>query len=164
MRFKVAAYHCFHSFLRMLRNSRLIIWRLFGVRIPRKMSVQFDPTTVLLARALEETLTETDGRALEIGIGQGRWSDFVWPKLPISVALLCRLMGSIVCHPVWQAADVSSLGFKKSLSPTGTLSMRLRIPGFGFISGLKNGRFQASSMSFSIACPCWKLIPWTYWV
>lgn len=71
MRFKVAAYHCFHPVLRMLRNNRLIIRRLFGVKIPHNVSVQFDPTTVLLARALEETLTDTDRRALEIGIGQG---------------------------------------------------------------------------------------------
>ena len=55
----------------MLRNNRLIIRRLFGVSIPKGTKVQFDPTTVLLARALAEQLTAEDSRALEIGIGQG---------------------------------------------------------------------------------------------
>lgn len=71
MRFKVAAYHCFHPILRTLRNSRIIIGRLFGVKIPPNVSVQFDPTTVLLARAVAESLTDNDKRALEVGIGQG---------------------------------------------------------------------------------------------
>lgn len=49
----------------------MIIRRLFGVRIPANTKVQFDPTTVLLSRALTEQLDPKDQRALEVGIGQG---------------------------------------------------------------------------------------------
>ena len=71
MQLKVLAYHCFHPVLRALRNSRQIISRIFGVRVPRDTSVQFDPTTVLLSKTLIEILEEDDHRGLEIGVGQG---------------------------------------------------------------------------------------------
>jgi methylase of polypeptide subunit release factors len=75
MQFKAATYRLVHPILRWLRNHPLVIRRLFGIRIPKGQgvggSVQFDPTTVLLARTLREILTAEHRRGLELGIGQG---------------------------------------------------------------------------------------------
>ncbi len=67
-------YWMFQPVLRGLRRNRWLIRRIFGVKIPGGMAVQFDPTTVLLAYALREIAEREDGRVLELGIGQGRWS------------------------------------------------------------------------------------------
>jgi len=71
MQIKIAAYHLFQPLLRLLRNNRLIIRKLFGIRIPGDVAVQFDPTTLLLAKVLREVAQTQDRFALEVGIGQG---------------------------------------------------------------------------------------------
>jgi release factor glutamine methyltransferase len=59
-----------HPALRALRTNRLVIRGLFGVRIPKGMHVQFDPTTVLLSRVLREIVEAEDRTSLEVGVGQ----------------------------------------------------------------------------------------------
>jgi release factor glutamine methyltransferase len=60
-----------HLLLKALRSNHTVIRLLFGVRIPRGMRVQFDPTTILLSRVLRRIVTDRDHTSLEIGIGQG---------------------------------------------------------------------------------------------
>jgi release factor glutamine methyltransferase len=69
MPLKNLAYHVGHPLLGLLRSNHFVIRRLFGVRIPREVAVQFDPTTVALARELLREITEEDTTALEMGIG-----------------------------------------------------------------------------------------------
>lgn len=64
-------YNVCHPILRLLRTNRWIIRRIFGVRVPKGMAVQFDPTTVLLAHALQQIATDEDNASFEVGIGQG---------------------------------------------------------------------------------------------
>jgi methylase of polypeptide subunit release factors len=71
MPLKNIVYDVVHPVLRYLRNNRFIIRKLFGVQIPTGTPVQFDPTTVLLSRAVREVCTSEDRRALEVGVGQG---------------------------------------------------------------------------------------------
>ncbi|HBJ36116.1 MAG TPA: methyltransferase [Planctomycetaceae bacterium] len=71
MLLKNIVYNFTHPLLRYIRNHRLIIRKIFGVRIPTGTSVQFDPTTVLLSRAVREICTPEDSRVLEVGVGQG---------------------------------------------------------------------------------------------
>lgn len=71
MPLKYIAYELVHPILRFLRNNRFIIRKIFGVQIPTGTSVQFDPTTVLLSRAVNEICTPGDQRVLEVGVGQG---------------------------------------------------------------------------------------------
>jgi release factor glutamine methyltransferase len=71
MPLKNIVYDFTHPLLRYLRNHRVIIRKIFGVQIPRGTSVQFDPTTVLLSRAVREICTPEDSRVLEVGVGQG---------------------------------------------------------------------------------------------
>ncbi len=71
MQLKQAVYPVFQPILRALRRNRWIIRRLFGVKVPPGVAVQFDPTTVLLTRALRAIAESEDRRALELGIGQG---------------------------------------------------------------------------------------------
>ena len=59
-----------HPALRVLRSNRLIIRGLFGVRIPRRMHVQFDPTTILPDHVLRKVADDDDHTCLEVGIGQ----------------------------------------------------------------------------------------------
>lgn len=71
MLLKRLAYNLFHPVLRRARSSPLLIRGLFGLRTPAGADVNFDPTTVLLARAAAELATDTDRSALEMGIGPG---------------------------------------------------------------------------------------------
>ena len=52
-----------------------MIRQLFGVRIPADTQVQFDPVTVLLAKALPELIASRPFgqplRLLEMGVGEG---------------------------------------------------------------------------------------------
>lgn len=66
--------------LRLIRRSRWVIKRIFGVRIPSKVQVQFDPVTVLLAKSLPSLVEQIalslntakrPIRVLEMGIGEG---------------------------------------------------------------------------------------------
>jgi len=70
MSLKYVVYELVHPLLRFLRNSRFIIRRIFGVQIATGTSVQFDPTTVLLSRVVNEICTPNDHRVLEVGVGQ----------------------------------------------------------------------------------------------
>lgn len=69
MPFKNLAYHVGHPLLGLVRSNHFLMRRLFGVRIPSDVSVQFDPTTVALARELLLEITDEDTTALEMGIG-----------------------------------------------------------------------------------------------
>ena len=71
MKVKQAIYNVVHPVLRVLRNNRFVIRRIFDVKIPAGVAVQFDPTTVLLKDALRQICTDQDKNVLEIGIGQG---------------------------------------------------------------------------------------------
>lgn len=71
MPLKNIAYDLVHPLLRYLRNHRIVIRKIFGVRIPTGTSVQFDPTTILLSRTVREICTPEDSRVLEVGVGQG---------------------------------------------------------------------------------------------
>lgn len=71
MPLKNIAYDFAHPLLRYLRNHRIVIRKIFGVRIPSGTSVQFDPTTVLLSRTVRGICTPEDSRVLEVGVGQG---------------------------------------------------------------------------------------------
>jgi release factor glutamine methyltransferase len=44
---------------------------LFQIRVPRQITVHFDPTTIALHWALQREATPGDKTALEVGIGQG---------------------------------------------------------------------------------------------
>lgn len=63
-------YDICHPFLKLLRTNRTIIRWIFGVRIPRGLPVNYDPTTVLLKHALRQVATPDDRVILELGIGQ----------------------------------------------------------------------------------------------
>ena len=65
------AYHLTHPLIGRASRSRLLVQRLFGVRLPPAMTVQFDPTTLLLKHAIQAVVRPDDRRALEVGIGQG---------------------------------------------------------------------------------------------
>lgn len=71
MLLKRLAYQLFHPVLRRARCSPVLIRGLFGLRTPAGADVNFDPTTVLLARAAAELATTEDRSALEMGIGPG---------------------------------------------------------------------------------------------
>ena len=71
MRVKRLIYDVCHPLLKVLRTNRTVIRLIFGVRVPRGVPVQFDPTTVLLKHALQQIVTPDDRVALELGIGQG---------------------------------------------------------------------------------------------
>jgi release factor glutamine methyltransferase len=65
------SYQLMHPLLGTVARNRWVIHRLFGVRVPKHITVHFDPTTLLLRHALLQTLTPHDRTALEVGIGQG---------------------------------------------------------------------------------------------
>ncbi len=69
MRLSRLAYSVCHPLLGLLRSNRLIIRRAFGVKIPRGIAVQYDPTTLILAHTLAAHATAQDHAALEMGIG-----------------------------------------------------------------------------------------------
>lgn len=61
--------------LKRIRRSRWLIGRLFNVRIPPGVQVQFDPTTIMLSREVRRLArmrpARTTWRVLEMGIGEG---------------------------------------------------------------------------------------------
>jgi release factor glutamine methyltransferase len=63
-------YDFFNPMLQRLRTSHFIIRRLFGVKIPPHLEVQYDPTTILLSMAVKEICQGQNCRCLELGIGQ----------------------------------------------------------------------------------------------
>ena len=65
------AYDLTHPLLGSVSRSRAVVQRLFGVKIPPALTVQFDPTTLLLKHALLAVAGPDDRPALEVGIGQG---------------------------------------------------------------------------------------------
>lgn len=64
-------YQVVHPVLGLAARNRFLIGRVFGIRVPREITVHFDPTTLLLRLALRQVVTPRDKFALEIGIGQG---------------------------------------------------------------------------------------------
>jgi release factor glutamine methyltransferase len=64
-------YHVVHPVLGVAARNRFLIHRLFGIRIPRDVTVHFDPTTLLLRFALQQVVVPQDKSALDVGIGQG---------------------------------------------------------------------------------------------
>ena len=56
--------------LAMLFRQRILIRWLFGVRVPKNLTVHYDATTLLLKHAIDRVLTPEDRLALEVGIGQ----------------------------------------------------------------------------------------------
>lgn len=86
---KKLAYRLFHPLLRRLRGNPVLIRGLFGVRLPQGVAVDFDPTTVLLARAARELVGETDRSSLEMGIGAGA-------LVSLSLARHCRRQGRAI--------------------------------------------------------------------
>ena len=71
MEIKQLAYELVHPLLGAVARNRWLINCLFDVRVPKQIVVHFDPTTLLLRRALRHTVTAADRTALEVGIGQG---------------------------------------------------------------------------------------------
>ncbi|EMI46561.1 methyltransferase [Rhodopirellula sp. SWK7] len=79
MRLSHLVYPVVQPLLKRLRRSPWLIRYVFGVRLPRGVAVQYDPTTVLLARTMNEMVAESLAkrtndrplRLLEMGIGQG---------------------------------------------------------------------------------------------
>ena len=71
MWFRRLAYDLTHPLIGSVSRSRAVVQRLFGVAIPPALSVQFDPTTLLLKQALFAVSEPADRSALEVGIGQG---------------------------------------------------------------------------------------------
>lgn len=65
------AYKATHPVLRRVRGSRTLIRLLLGVRVPRGVPVDFDPTTVLLAHTVRDECAADDRSALEMGVGAG---------------------------------------------------------------------------------------------
>ncbi|MEM6328800.1 MAG: methyltransferase [Planctomycetota bacterium] len=92
MPLKTAAYGLVHPLLRRARRSRWLVRRLFGVRLPPGADVAFDPTTVLLARAVNRFAESTDRTCFEVGIGAGALVSLAFARRraragePISVA------------------------------------------------------------------------------
>ncbi len=68
---RTQTYHLVHPVLNALARNRWLIYRLFGIRIPRHLVVHFDPTTWLMRHALVHAVRAGDRRVLEMGIGQG---------------------------------------------------------------------------------------------
>lgn len=64
-------YHLCHPLLGTAARNRWLIHRLFHIRVPKQVTVHFDPTTLALLLALRNTVTPSDKTALEVGIGQG---------------------------------------------------------------------------------------------
>ncbi|EMI52099.1 methyltransferase [Rhodopirellula sallentina] len=79
MRISHLVYPIVQPILRSLRRSPLLIRKIFDVRVPPDVAVQYDPTTVLLARTMQDLVAQTLSsrgnepplRLLEMGIGQG---------------------------------------------------------------------------------------------
>ncbi len=69
MGLKNLAYNVCHPLLRVLRSNHFLIRRAFGVKLPRGLSVQYDPTTLILSHTIIAQATPDDRSALEIGIG-----------------------------------------------------------------------------------------------
>lgn len=93
MPLKILAYHIGHPLLGLLRSNHFLIRRLFGGRIPRHVAVQFDPTTVALARELRQEVTDEDTVALEMGIGTAA-------LISLSLAKQCKLrIDGVDCSP-----------------------------------------------------------------
>lgn len=65
------AYRLAHPLLRRVRSSRKLIRLFLGVRLPRGVRVDFDPTTLLLARAVRGVARPHDASLFEMGIGAG---------------------------------------------------------------------------------------------
>lgn len=65
------AYRLGHPLLRRVRSSRTLIRLLLGVRLPRGVQVDFDPTTLLLASAVRRAVRPQDGSLFEMGVGAG---------------------------------------------------------------------------------------------
>ena len=93
MPLKNLAYHVGHPLLGLLRSNHFLIRRLFGVRIPREIAVQFDPTTVALARELPLEVTDDDSAVLEMGIGSAG-------LISLSLSKRCKLrIDGVDCSP-----------------------------------------------------------------
>lgn len=63
-------YNAAHPLLALVRSNHLLIRQLFGVSVPRRIRVSFDPTTIALRRAVCDAITPEDQRIFEMGIGQ----------------------------------------------------------------------------------------------
>jgi release factor glutamine methyltransferase len=64
-------YQVVRPVLGLAARNRFLIRRVFGIRVPRAVTVHFDPTTLLLRLALQQVVVPQDKLALEVGIGQG---------------------------------------------------------------------------------------------
>ncbi len=79
----------------MIRRNKRLIRHCFGVEVPRGVQVQFDPTTVLLAKYMGEVLQaravknheDKPLRLLEMGIGEGALVSLSLAKSKVNVTI-----------------------------------------------------------------------------